>query len=129
MIFQSKILYNVPFLWYIISKEGDKNMNSKTINILKNSERYKDFTILENPVSFTELFRNKDFEVVQLHSIELAGENDVVGFCGVCSWKENVLEPLDGDSYYAEMPVFGYATWSNKEQNIEKGLDILVEEW
>ena len=105
-------------------------LTEKTAEILKSSGRYKDFVLLDKPVRFDEFFAGKDADVVQLHSIQLCGGDDIVGFCGACSWKDGVLEPLDHDSYSEKMPIFGYSWWSNKKEGIEKGLDILVgDEW
>lgn len=92
---------------------------------LTNLERYKDFTILDKPIPFETLFANQNIACVQLHSIEPCGD-DIVGFCGVCSWKDNEIHPEDGDTYSAKMPVYGYSWFT---VNGEKVLDILVDEW
>ncbi len=95
--------------------------------LLKDNDRYSNFTIFDVPVKFKDEFANKPANVVQLHSIQTYGDGkDICGFCGQCSWKNNVLTPLDGDSYSENMTVYGYNWWSNKEENIDKGLDILV---
>lgn len=96
--------------------------------IIKNSDRYKNFTLLECPVRFKDMQADNDIDVVQLHSIEPCGD-DIVGFCGQCTWKDNVLSPLDGDTYYDTMLVYGYEWWSNEEEGVKRGLDILVEDW
>ena len=88
----------------------------------KSLVRYQDFIEIE-PTSFNILFKNRSYETVQLHDITpLDGMNDVPGFVGSFSWSENKLIPLDGDSYYSEMLVYGY-----KETN--GILDILVKDW
>lgn len=108
--------------------------------ILENSERYKNFTILQVPIIFKDLFPNEDFDVIQLHSIQTVVPSEelkedmsydpFVGFCGQCRWQDKVLFPLDGDTYTPNMPVFGYERWSREEKGIKKALDILVgEEW
>lgn len=96
-------------------------------NIIKNNERYKDFTVLNGPVKFKDMQAGNDIEVVQLHSIASCGEDDVVGFCGAFSWINNTLTPLDHDSYSEETLVYGYNWFTDENGN--KCLDILVEEW
>lgn len=102
---------------------------SELKELLKNNERYKTFTILDAPIMFKEKFAGIDADVVQLHSIQTYGDEhnkDILGFCGVCKWKNNILTPCDGDSYSDKMTVYGYEWWSNKDENVNKGLDILV---
>lgn len=62
-----------------------KNNNIKTVlYIIKKEDRYKDFTILEKPIKFKDLFKDVDFDVVQLHSTQVYelknGEKNIVGF-------------------------------------------------
>ena len=95
--------------------------------IIKNNDRYKDFTLLETPVRFKDMQADNDIQVVQLHSIESCGENDIVGFCGAFSWINNTLASLDGDSYSDETLVYGYDWFKNMSG--DRCLDILVEEW
>ena len=94
--------------------------------IIKEYERYKNFTILDKPVKFRELFHGKDIETVQLHSIEVIniGFNvkGIIGFSGVFSWKNDTIESIDHDSYTDMMLVYGY------ELNNDI-LDILVKDW
>ena len=97
--------------------------------LVKTNERYKDFTLLECPVRFKDMQADNDIDVVQLHDIYPCGDNEIVGFCGICSWKDNILTSLDGDSYTDEMLVYGYSWFTNEEEGITKGLDILVEDW
>jgi len=103
------------------------NADEMLKSIVKNNERYQDFILLETPVRFKDMQANVDAKVVQLHSIELCGENDIVGFCGVFSWKNNKLTSLDGDCYSDETPVYGYS-WFRDEEG-DECLDILVKEW
>ena len=96
--------------------------------LLKNNELYKDFNVLPSPVKFGEYFKGKNIDVVQLYSIQTYGDN-ICGFCGQCSWKNNEIRPLDGDSYSSEMTVYGYEWFQNKEEDI-KGLNILIgDDW
>lgn len=97
--------------------------------LIKNNPRYKDFTLLECPVRFKDMQADNDIQLVQLHSIAECEPNDVVGFCGVCSWTNNELKSLDGDSYSDEMLVYGYSWFTNEEENITKAIDILVLDW
>lgn len=90
--------------------------------------RYKSLTMLSEPIKFNEAFKDIDIDVVQLHSIELIRVNekqcDIVGFCGAFSWKNNLIQPLDGDTYWADMYIYGYEWFDTDDGG--KGLDILV---
>lgn len=83
-------------------------MDKKLLKIIKESERYKDFTVLDKPKSFKDLFAGKDITLVQVHSSEVMGD-DIIGFCGVFEWKKDRLISLDGDSYNPEMTVLAYS--------------------
>lgn len=94
---------------------------------LHNRERYKGFTYLDTPKEFCKLMKDKDYDTVQVHATDPIGDDDIVGFCGVFSWKNNVLTPLDGDSYNQNVLVYGYSEFT---ANNEKCIDILVgENW
>ena len=43
------------------------NKNDELKDILKSSDRYKGFTLLDNPVCFKDMFKGKVFDAVQLH--------------------------------------------------------------
>lgn len=98
--------------------------------IIKRKEyqgRYDGFTILENPVLFSELFKDKNISLVQLHDVNvfgLDGKEYICGFAGTFKWKNNKIIPLDGDSYSDKMEVLGYEWFNNY-----KSIDILVKEW
>ena len=98
---------------------------------IKENDRYKNFTFLESPVPFNKLFAGKDYDVVQLHDMTPVSDDDIVGFCGQCEWKDDNLTPLDHDSYTKKMDVFGYEEFPvvDENGNVLKGVDILVEEW
>lgn len=104
-------------------------------DIIKNIDRYKNFTLLDKPIKFKDLYKDENIELVQIHSIESfniqgTDKKDIVGFCGVFKWENNNIISLDGDSYSENMKVLGYDWWSNEDEHIEKGLDILVgEDW
>ena len=85
----------------------------------KGSARYQDFPEIK-PTPFNILFKDRDFETVQLHDI--APEDGIIGFVGVISWINNELNSLDGDNYYPEMLVYGY-------KETDEVLDILVKDW
>lgn len=94
--------------------------------LIQTNPRYKNFTLLECPVRFKDMQADNDIPLVQLHDISECGPNDIVGFCGVCSWLNNKLESLDHDSYSDEMLVYGYSWFENDGH---KCLDILVLDW
>ena len=104
-------------------------MNEKIKQIIKSSDRYKDFTLLPSPMPFKELFEDQTSDCIQLHDMHFCGDDDIVGFCGQCKWENNQLTPLDGDTYYDDMLVYGYSWFENKEENVLSGLDILVSDW
>ena len=91
-------------------------------------DRYKNFTYLEHPTEFcdTPLFSDK-YDLIQLHDNTLIGEDDIVGFAGVCKVKHGEVIPLDGDSYTKHMTVIAYEEFTT--DNGEPGLDLLVEDW
>lgn len=100
--------------------------------IIKNSTRYNEFTLLDEPVSFKELFKNENFDCVQLHSTQILtckdGTKDIVGFCGAFSWINNVVKSLDGDSYNDSFAVLGYKRFVSQDEN--NCIDILVgDDW
>ena len=101
-------------------------MDSKTKLNLEKSERYNMFTILDEPVKFSELYKDTDIQLVQVHSIEPVGDDDIVGFCGVFRWERNHLSPLDGDIYNPDVLVQGYSWFSAEDNPDAKCLDILV---
>lgn len=103
-------------------------------NFIENTDRYKSFTLLDEPKPFNEIFKDKDFDHVQTHStqmFEIPGEGkDIIGFSGVFAWKNNQLTSLDHDTYSESMPILGYDYFSNEKFNVHNGLEILVgENW
>lgn len=100
--------------------------------IIKNSDRYSEFTLLNEPIPFKKLFKDKNFDCVQLHSAQIFtyknGTKDIVGFCGVFNWMNNTIKPLDGDSYNDNFMVLGYERFSTQNKN--NCIDILVgDDW
>jgi hypothetical protein len=91
---------------------------------------YENFKGLEEPVPFNEYFKNQDVRVVQVYCLTDDGFD--AGFCGVFSWKDNIITPLDGDTYNEKMLVYGYRWFSfeNSHHDEEKALNIVVgEDW
>lgn len=125
---------NVPMCTHSTCSEEIELLALKLL--LQNSDRYEGFDVLEKPIPFRE-FAEKfaegtDIELIQLHDTTPVSEkypNEIVGFCGVCAWKDGALVSLDGDSYSDEMLVYGYEWFTNEGEGIEKGLDLLVKEW
>ena len=78
----------------------------------------RNFTMLDKPISFIELYKDRDIEVIQIFMKD-------VGFCGAFNWDDNIVKTLDGDSYSKNMTVYGYEWFDN-----EKGLNLLVgDDW
>lgn len=92
-----------------------------SIENIKNHPRYKRFTFFEVPVAFNEYFKDKDYNLVQVHDISDC--TDPVGYVGDFEWKSNVLKPLDGDTYNEDMTIWGFNVFINKD--IQECLDVL----
>ncbi len=93
--------------------------------------RFKDYTILDTPQKFSELFHDQDYVIVELeNTIKLVADEKILygngRFQGSFMWINNEIMSLDGDSYELDMTVYGYMEFSNQEEGIEKGLNILV---
>ena len=90
-------------------------------------DRYKNFTYLDEPEEFCELFKDQNYDVVQVHDMTpITGLGSIVGFAGQFKWQDNKLTPLDGDSYTSHMTVSGYNKFNS---NGSKCLDVLSEDW
>ena len=103
-------------------------MTDKTfVENLKSNRSYKDFTFFNEPVNFAEYFKDKAYDVVQIHdTTPVGGGIDIVGFAGTFSWSGNTLNSLDGDSYTLDMPVVGFSEFTKEGKHC---LDILTPEW
>jgi hypothetical protein len=91
-----------------------KTLSAEEKKLIKNSEGYKDFTILDKPIKLGDFMADKDDVVVETHSSsvwEVNGEKRILGFCGKFRWKDKNVIPLDGDSYNKDMTVYGYRWW------------------
>ena len=106
-----------------------KNRKHDPYGHIKKNKRYKNMHFLENPEMFHVIFRNRDYDVVQIHSASRIKEDsdEIIGFCGVFKWKDNEITSLDHDSYFKEMPVIGFEEFIDSSGT--KCLDILVKEW
>lgn len=105
-------------------------MNNELKDILKTSDRYKNFIFLDKPVCFKDMFKDKNFDTVQLHSTQIIdvgdGMKDIVGFCGVFKWYNNKITSLDGDNYSDSFNVLGFEEFHYEENGMQlKGIDIL----
>lgn len=87
--------------------------------------RYKDFTYFDESQEFCELFKNQNYDIVQVHDMTPVG-NNIVGFAGQFKWQDNKIVSLDGDSYTKHMSVLGYKEFDNAGL---KCLDILSDDW
>lgn len=104
-------------------------MSDELKDVLKASDRYKKFTLPDKPACFKDMFKGRDFDVVQLHStqiIDIDGKKDIVGFCGAFEWHNNKITSLDGDAYNDSFNVLGFEEFDYEENGMQlKGIDIL----
>lgn len=97
-------------------------------NIIETDPRYNDFTVVDKPQEFEDMFADQNITCVQVHMIHTLHENNTIFFCGAFMWKDKELIPLDGDSYNKRTLVYGYDWFENKSG--EMCLDILVgDDW
>ena len=100
-------------------------------DVIRKQKRYQNFTLLDTPENFNQLFANQTIRRVQVHSIAVSGtpdDPDIVGFCGAFQWRGNHLTSLDGDSYAENVRVLGYQWFLDRENR--RCLDILVgDDW
>ena len=98
-------------------------------NRVKHNPRYSNFTYLDNPLTFNEFFKDKDYDVVQIHDIRSISEfiPDPIGFVGKFKWKSNTITSLDEDSYTDKMPIWGFEEYTNKDGM--KCIDVLTDNW
>lgn len=98
--------------------------------IIKNSERYENFTLLDKPVAFRDLFPGEDFDCVQLHSTQVFdlpnGGKDIIGFAGAFKYIGGTVSSLDGDSYSDTFQVLGYERFDNEEYGVKNGIEVLA---
>ena len=110
----------------------EKNTTEDWKNIAEKSERYKGFTILDEPVSLKEFVTGHgDVDLIQIHSTQIVRDN-LVGFVGQCRWRNNTLISLDGDTNNENMMVLGYDWFypMSDEEYSGECLDILVgDDW
>jgi len=99
-------------------------IQKKIKKVIETHERYKNFKLVE-PTPLKDLYAGQDFDIIQFHTI--LGDSCITGFCGQCSWKDGMLESLDGDSYYANTIVYAESKFQTDEG--ENCVDILVNEW
>ena len=88
---------------------------------LATDSRFSDFKLLEEPVSFSEKFKDENFDRVQVY---LDAFPRGIIFCGVLKWQDNKIISMDGDSYNPKMLVYAHFTYT---LNNEKGLDVIVD--
>lgn len=96
---------------------------------IKKNPRYSRFMYFDEPVIFNVYFKDRDYDLVQIHDINPIGKEypDPIGFVGQFEWKSNTLTPLDGDSYTAQMPIYGFEEFTSDDGL--KCIDILTDRW
>lgn len=105
-------------------------MNNELKDILKASDRYQGFTFFDKPVCFKDIFKDKNFDAVQLHSTQIIdignGIKNIVGFCGAFKWHNNEITSLDGDDYSNSFNVLGFKEFDYEENGMQlKGINTL----
>lgn len=86
-------------------------------------DRFKSHIFLDDPIPFSELFKDKNINVVDVYSIY--SEDIGFVFSGTFRWKNNDIRSLDGDTYNRGMLVYAYKFYESKDKDIS-GLSILV---
>lgn len=106
------------------------NKREKLFKAIKADKRYAKFILFETPQKFSKLFKNKAFELVQVHlsqTYNLQGKDYLIGFAGAFKWKDNKITSLDGDSYDYNMLIDGYNYfYYTEDTKTYIGLDILT---
>jgi len=106
-------------------------MNKEELKVLisseENKDRYKDFVILDNPVPFNEFAKDKNIDCVQPHIIISHQGKTFITWAGSFEWKNNEINSLDGNCYDETMNILAYEWFENKEENVNCGLEIIVE--
>ena len=91
--------------------------------IAKKEHQFNSHVFLDDPVPFSELFKDKNINVVDVYSIYSAEIGSI--FCGTFRWKNNDIRSLDGDTYNRDTLVYAYKFYESKDKDIS-GLSILV---
>ena len=100
-------------------------MIENTAYAVANIKRYTNFTIVNDPKPFSEMFKDRPIPLVQVHLMQrLDQSNDIVGFAGAFRWDDNVAHALDGDTYNANALVYAYNWFTDDDGNM--CLDICV---
>lgn len=86
------------------------------IEKIRSLDKCKNFTFVNYPTDFIDLFKNKNFEIVEVYyPFKYDGELDVT-FVGKFKWENNIISSLDGDEYNDHMNVIAYEVFSNKDK-------------
>lgn len=91
--------------------------------IAKKEHQFNSHIFLDDPVSFSDLFKDKNIDVVDVYSIYSEDIGSV--FSGTFRWKNNNTRSFDGDTYNKDMLVYAYKFYESKDPDIS-GLSILV---
>lgn len=98
--------------------------------IVEKSDRYDDFTLLDELIAFKDLLPDEDFDYVQLHSTQVFtlpdGKQDIVGLSEILKREKGIISSLDGDSYCDTFPVLGYEKFTNWTCGVTNGIEVLV---
>lgn len=80
-----------------------------------------------------EIIARKDYDYVSYRGYDekrdfppATGNNTDGEFCGCFKVVNGKIVPLDGDSYYDSEPVIAAEEWTMPDEDIEKGLTVVV---
>lgn len=103
-------------------------MSEELKGILQKDDKYGSFIILDKPIKFSELFKNRDIQYIQLYKMitseqELNQNITEVIFVGIFQWINNEVYSLDKGSYSKDMIVVGYSWYKD---DVRRFLEILI---
>lgn len=91
------------------------------IEKLKKRDKYILYAFPDKPTPFCELFKERNFEVVDV--LIIYSEDDAT-YAGSFKWEFGKIISLDGDTYNENMKVYGYKIFSHDMDSL--GLSIIV---
>lgn len=109
------------------------NMVKDVLYHLKMEDKYKNFVFYEEGRSFDALFKNKHYDLAQIHRIVPVKNKtdevvDFLHFKGAFSWNSIYKNYLNNEPSPTNWKIYGSHEFETETE--EKGIDILIiEEW